>query len=52
MPFAIVLAPEAVEDLNNLKANVRAAVRAALETLFKASADQDESQPDQAAAWA
>jgi mRNA interferase RelE/StbE len=26
-----VLAPEAVEDLNNLKANVRAAVRGALE---------------------
>jgi mRNA interferase RelE/StbE len=32
MPFAIVLAPEAVEDLKNLKANVRALVRAALET--------------------
>ncbi len=32
MPFAIVLAPEAVEDLNHLKANVRAAVKAALET--------------------
>jgi mRNA interferase RelE/StbE len=31
MPFAIVLAPEAVEDLNGLKANVRAEVRAALE---------------------
>ena len=32
MPFAIVLAPEAIEDLANLKANVRALVRAALET--------------------
>jgi mRNA interferase RelE/StbE len=32
MPFAIVLAPEAVEDLKNLKANFRAIVRAALET--------------------
>jgi mRNA-degrading endonuclease RelE of RelBE toxin-antitoxin system len=32
MPFAIILAPEAVEDLKTLKANVRAAVRAALET--------------------
>ena len=32
MRFAIVLAPEAVEDLRNLKANLRAAVRAALET--------------------
>ena len=32
MPFAIVLAPEAVEDLKTLKANVRAVVRAALET--------------------
>jgi mRNA-degrading endonuclease RelE of RelBE toxin-antitoxin system len=31
MPFAIVLAPEAVEDLNRLKANVRADARAALE---------------------
>lgn len=32
MPFAIVLAPEAVEDLATLKANVRALVRTALET--------------------
>jgi mRNA interferase RelE/StbE len=32
MPFQIVLAPEAVEDLKGLKANVRAAVRSALET--------------------
>ena len=32
MPFAIVLAPEAVEDLRRLKANIRAAVRTALET--------------------
>lgn len=32
MAFEIVLAPEAVEDLRALKANVRAAVRAALET--------------------
>ena len=32
MPFEIVLAQEAVEDLRALKANVRAAVRAALET--------------------
>jgi len=32
MPFAVILAPEAVEDLKTLKANVRAAVRAALET--------------------
>jgi mRNA interferase RelE/StbE len=32
MPFAIVLAPEAVEDLGRLKASVRAAVKAALET--------------------
>ena len=32
MPFAIVLAPEAVEDLKRLPANVRATVRAALET--------------------
>jgi mRNA-degrading endonuclease RelE of RelBE toxin-antitoxin system len=32
MAFAIVLAPEAVEDLKRLTANVRATVRAALET--------------------
>lgn len=31
MPFVIILAPEAVEDLKRLKANVRAEVRAALE---------------------
>ena len=31
MPFAIVLAPEAVEDFKALKANVRAAVRAEIE---------------------
>ena len=32
MPFAIVLAPEAVEDLRRLTANNRATVRTALET--------------------
>jgi mRNA-degrading endonuclease RelE of RelBE toxin-antitoxin system len=32
MPFAIVLAPEAVEDLRRLTANARATVRTALET--------------------
>ena len=32
MAFAIVLAPEAVEDLQRLTANVRATVRTALET--------------------
>ncbi len=32
MRFAIVLAPEAVEDLRRLGANVRANVRSALET--------------------
>ena len=32
MRFAIVLAPEAVEDLRRLKAHLRAAVRGALET--------------------
>ena|SRR5437879_3308770 len=31
MRYDIVLAPEAVEDLNELKANVRAAVRDAIE---------------------
>jgi mRNA interferase RelE/StbE len=32
MPFDIVLAPEAVEDLKLIKAHVRAAVRTAIET--------------------
>src|SRR5712692_3642105 len=32
MDFAVVLAPEAVEDLRRLTANVRATLRAALET--------------------
>jgi mRNA interferase RelE/StbE len=32
MRFAIILAPEAVDDLGRLKANIRAAVRAAIET--------------------
>lgn len=31
MPFSIVLAPEAVEDLKGLKANLRATVRAEIE---------------------
>jgi hypothetical protein len=31
MPFEIVLAPEAVEDLKGLKANLRVEVRTALE---------------------
>ncbi|HEY2755680.1 MAG TPA: type II toxin-antitoxin system RelE/ParE family toxin [Pseudolabrys sp.] len=31
MPFAIILAPEAVEDLKRLKANIRSTVRDALE---------------------
>jgi mRNA interferase RelE/StbE len=35
MPFEIVLAPEAVEDLRKLKANVRVAVRKALETYLR-----------------
>jgi mRNA interferase RelE/StbE len=35
MPFEIVLAPEAVEDLRRLKASTRAAVRDALETYLR-----------------
>jgi len=31
MPFAVILAPEAVEDLRRLSASVRATVRSALE---------------------
>lgn len=32
MPFVVILAPEAIEDLETLKVNVRAAVRTALDT--------------------
>ena len=32
MPYAIILAPEAVDDFKRLTANVRTTVRAALET--------------------
>lgn len=32
MPYEIILAPEAVEDLQDLKANIRSIVRAAIET--------------------
>jgi mRNA interferase RelE/StbE len=35
MSFTIVLAPEAVEDLRRLTANVRATVRTALETRLR-----------------
>jgi mRNA interferase RelE/StbE len=35
MPFAIVLAPEAVEDLKRLKAAVRGTVKDAMETLLR-----------------
>jgi mRNA interferase RelE/StbE len=35
MSFAIILAPEAVEDFKRLKANIRAEVRNALETHLK-----------------
>jgi mRNA interferase RelE/StbE len=31
MPFAVILAPEAVEDLRRLSASVRATIRSALE---------------------
>ncbi|OGO36559.1 MAG: hypothetical protein A2Z03_02665 [Chloroflexi bacterium RBG_16_56_8] len=32
MPYAIILAPEAAEDLRDLKANLRAGVREGIET--------------------
>src|SRR5262245_41806690 len=35
MAFAVILAPEAVEDLKGLTANVRATVRSALEALLR-----------------
>ena len=40
MPFAIVLAPEAVEDLGRLAANVRASVRIALEAHLRHEPDK------------
>ena len=40
MPFAIVLAPEAVEDLRRLTANVRATVRSALEAHLRHEPDK------------
>jgi mRNA interferase RelE/StbE len=38
MRFAIILAPEAIEDLRRLKANERAAVKTALETHLRHAA--------------
>jgi mRNA interferase RelE/StbE len=35
MPFDIILAPQAVEDLRKIRAQVRAAVRTALETYLR-----------------
>jgi mRNA-degrading endonuclease RelE of RelBE toxin-antitoxin system len=40
MPFEIVLAPEAVEDLKRLTANVRATVRTALEMHLRHEPEQ------------
>ena len=40
MPFGIILAPEAVEDLRRIKADVRAAVRNALETYLRHEPDK------------
>jgi mRNA interferase RelE/StbE len=40
MPFAIVLAPEAVEDLRRLTANVRTTVRSALEAHLRHEPDK------------
>src|SRR5690348_10980483 len=40
MPFAVVLAPEAVEDLRRIKAHVRAAVRTSLETHLRHAPDR------------
>jgi mRNA interferase RelE/StbE len=40
MAFAILLAPEAIEDLRRLPANVRATVRAALEAHLRHEPDK------------
>ena len=45
MPFDIILAPEAVDDLKRLKAHVRAAVRAALETHLRHEPDKASRSP-------
>jgi hypothetical protein len=43
MRFVIVLAPEAVEDLNRLKATGRATLRTALENASEARAEEGQS---------
>lgn len=40
MPYDVILAPEAVEDFRSLKANVRAAVREAMETHLRHEPDK------------
>src|SRR5436190_16055045 len=45
MPFAIVLAPEAVEDLRRLTANVRATVRSAPEAHLRHELDKAGRSP-------
>jgi mRNA interferase RelE/StbE len=40
MPFDIILAPEAVEDLKRIRAHLRAAVRTALETHLRHQAEK------------
>ena len=40
MPYAIIVAPEAVEDLRRLKASVRTAVKAALEIYLRHEPDK------------
>jgi mRNA-degrading endonuclease RelE of RelBE toxin-antitoxin system len=40
MPFAVILAPEAIEDLRRLPANIRTTVRDALETHLRHEPDK------------
>ncbi len=40
MPFEIILAPQAVQDLKALKANVRSLVRSAMETHLRAEPEK------------
>jgi len=50
MPFAIVLAPEAVEDLGRIKAAVHGSVKLAMEPHFRHEPEET-SAAESSAAW-
>ena len=47
MAYEIILAPEAIEDLDDLKANLRTEVREGIETHLRHEPREDQPQPDQ-----